>query len=99
MDTWKPISAPELEKLLHRQLADCSAAQVAAFETVRVDPYQVPIVRDGNVEKVFVVAQKGSEVMYYEDVEEGFNISRLTSDGAIAAPGFEQDELKFPGRC
>ena len=95
METWKPISASELKELLSRQLGDWSPEQVATFETVRVAPYQVPIVRNGNVEQVFVVARKGTEVMYYEDVEDGFNISQLTSDGAIAEPGFEQDELKW----
>jgi hypothetical protein len=95
METWKPISASELKELLRRQLGECSPEQVATFETVRVEPYQVPIVRNGSVEQVFVVARKGPQVMYYEDVEEGFNISKLTSDGAIAEPGFEQDELKW----
>lgn len=32
--------------------------------------------------------------MYYEDVEEGFNISRLDSSGTIANPGSEQWELR-----
>ena len=95
MEAWRPASASEIKELLSRQLKDCTSDELAAFEAYRVEPFQVPISRSGNTEAVFVVAQKGAEVMYYEDVEEGFNISRLTAEGVIAEPGYEQDELKW----
>ena len=76
-------------------MGECSPEQLAAFEAVRVEPYQVPIARNGGIEQVFVVARNGSKVMYYEDVEEGFNIAQLASDGSISRPGCEQDELKW----
>ena len=38
--------------------------------------------------------EHGASVVYYEDVEEGFNLSALASDGSISQPGFEQSELR-----
>jgi hypothetical protein len=95
MGTWEPISESELKELLARQLQDCDASLRATYEAYRVEPYQVPISRFGKWEQAFVVARKGLEVMYYEDVEEGFNLSRLTLEGSIMEPGYNQDELKF----
>jgi hypothetical protein len=94
MDTWQPIGAEELGGLLAAQFADCSADQKLLFERYRVSPYLVPITRLGKTEAVFVVAIAGEAVLYYEDVEEGFNISRLSPSGAIATSGFEQRELR-----
>lgn len=67
--------------------------QQKAFKQIRMAPRATPIVRGDNVESVFVVAERGNEVLYYEDVEEGVNVSPLDSDGVIANPGFEQWEL------
>jgi len=58
-----------------------------------VDPYFVSILRYGNREQVVVVAEKSGEVMYWEDVEEGFNISPVGSDGQILQHWCNQDDL------
>lgn len=94
MNTWQPITVEELNALIAEQLVDCSADQQEFFERFKVAPYLVPIARLGNTETVFVVAKAGDFVLYYEDVEEGFNISGLSPDGAIATPRCEQWELR-----
>ena len=86
MDTWQPVTVKELESLIAAHLADCSLDQQQL-------PRPTPIDRGGNIESVFAVAQARDLVMYYEDVEEGFNISPLSQEGAIASPGYEQWEL------
>lgn len=93
MDTWQPISAEELEALVVRQLSECSVEQKQFFEQCKVAPYLAKIERSGTVETVFVVARTGNIALYYEDVEEGFNISELHPDGSISNPGWEQWEL------
>jgi len=93
METWQPVTQEELESLLAAHLADCSPDEQRLFARCKVDPHLAPINRAGNIESVFVVARMRDLVMYYEDVEEGFNISLLSPDGAIASPGFEQWEL------
>lgn len=57
-------------------------------------PSASPIIRFGNTESVFVVADRRGVVIYYEDVEEGFNISLLAADGSIAKPRWEQWKLR-----
>jgi hypothetical protein len=94
MEAWEPISAAELTELLSRQLRDCEPELVAVFETYKIDPFRAPIDRYGREERVFVVARKGDEVMYFEDVEEGFNFSRISTDGKILEHWCNQDELK-----
>lgn len=94
METLQPMTQEELESLIAAQLDDCSPEEQRLFERCKLGPYLAPINRAGNIERVFVVAQAGDLVMYYEDVEAGFNISLLSPDGAIASPGFEQWELR-----
>jgi hypothetical protein len=94
MDTWQPISVEELETLIATQLADCSREQRQFFDRCKVVPHLAKIDRFGATETVFVVAKAGDLVLYYEDVEEGFNISPLLPDGSIASPGYEQWELR-----
>ena len=50
--------------------------------------------RYGLIEEVFIVAQRDNEVMYYEDIEDGFNYSPLDQNGKILKPWCNQDELK-----
>ncbi|WP_269792317.1 hypothetical protein [Stenotrophomonas sp. Iso1] len=94
MDTWQPISAEELDALVARQLSDCSIEQQRIFEQCKVVPYLAKIDRLGTVETVFVVAKAGNIALYYEDVEEGFNISDLLPDGTISSRACEQWELR-----
>ena len=94
MDTWQPISVEELEALIAAQLFDCSPEQRQLFDRCKISPHLTKIDRLGTTETVFVVARAGDLVMYYEDVEEGFNISSLLTDGSIASPGCEQWELR-----
>jgi hypothetical protein len=93
MDTWRPVTVEELDALVVEELAFCSPEQHQLFERCKVTPYPVAIDRQGKTETVFVVAKAGNTVLYYEDVEEGFNVSPLSHDGSIAAPGYEQWEL------
>ena len=95
MDTWEPISEGELVELVEHQLKECPPKLAALFEAHRVPPFRAPITRNGQVESVFVVARKGSEVMYFEDVEDGFNFSPLSPDGQILEHWCNQDELKY----
>jgi hypothetical protein len=91
---WKPISESELEALLDRELSNCTAEQQDIFARYRVAPYKVSIHRLGNLEEVFVVAELPTGVVYYEDVEEGFELDHLGADGAIPEQGCNQYELR-----
>lgn len=46
------------------------------------------------METVVVVARKGEEVIYWEDVEEGFNVSPIGEGRRILEHWCNQDELR-----
>jgi hypothetical protein len=93
METWRPITAAELDELIASQLLGCEPSIAAVFESYKVAPFAAPIERNGRIESVFVVARKDNEVMYYEDVEEGFNFSPISPDGRILEHWCNQDDL------
>ena len=94
MNDWKPITRQELDDLIAEQLAECSPEQAACFRKHRVEPHHAPLERYGKLEQVFVVAQRDDVVIYYEDVEDGFNLSPLGPDGRILQHWCNQDDLK-----
>ena len=93
MSEWNPTTLEELNKLVLDQLSVSSPDIRSIFERYRVVFYQSPIVRYGSHEYVYVVAQRGDEVIYYEDVERGFNISRIDVDKNILEHWCNQDDL------
>lgn len=92
--TWAPTTQTELESLIKAELEACSKEQKEIFVLYRVPLRKAQIVRCGKPEFIFIVAQRGDEVMYYEDVEEGFNISPLAGDGSIKEHWCNQDDLQ-----
>jgi hypothetical protein len=97
MASRKPITLENLQMLLNSELAVCSSADRTLFESRKVKPYvatiQCPYAQAP--EHVFVVARDGDIVMYYEDVEEGFNLSEVSSEEWIVEPGREQDTVSW----
>jgi hypothetical protein len=92
---WKAATLSQVGDIVKADLAKCDAEQMATFRQCSVEPYYAPIVRYGELGRVVIVARKSDEVMYWEDVEEGFNISPVGQDGVILEPGWKQDELRW----
>ena len=81
---WTPVSRTELEELIAADLADCSEEERAYFNAVAVEPSkwrQSPYGDDGG--GFWVVAIDGDRVLWYNDIEEGFNVSRFSARGTI----------------
>jgi len=72
---WKPATIDEVNGIVKTGLANCDEHQAAVFRQYAVEPYLAPILRHSNLEHVVVVARKANEVLYWEDVEEGFEVS------------------------
>ncbi|MDA1044609.1 MAG: hypothetical protein O3C57_05230 [Verrucomicrobia bacterium] len=87
------IPLPALEALIDEQLERCTPAQRETYRKLRVPIRPAPISRHGNIESVFIVAQRASEVMYYEDVEKGFNFSFIDARGTILHHWGNRDDL------
>ena len=93
MARWQPATIDEVKRIVIEDEGACSIDELEAFRRYAVDPYFASINRYGNSEHVVVVARKSEEVMYWEDVEEGFNISSTDATGAILEHYCNQDEL------
>lgn len=95
MEQWRPATVEEVKQIVHQDLKTFDDAQLAAFEKYSVKPYIAPIVRYGRNETVVVVARKQDQVIYWEDIEEGFNVSPINVEGKILEHWCNQDELAF----
>jgi len=95
MEEWQPATVREVKDIVERDLRTCDAEQAATFKKYAVEPYLAPIIRYGKPESVVVVARKEDEVIYWEDVEDGFNVSPVDSNGRILEHWCNQDELAF----
>jgi hypothetical protein len=93
MGEWRPIERGELEGIIREDLVACAPEQRAVFERCRMPLCKAPIERYGKLEYVFIVAQRGDEVMYFEDIDAGFNFSPLDAEGKILQHWSNQDEL------
>ena len=90
---WHPATTSEVVEIVEGDLATCDAEQLDTFRKYSVKPYLASILRYGNHESAVVVAKKAREVIYWEDIEEGFNLSPLGPDGEIVEHWCNQDEL------
>ena len=91
---WKPARIEEVKNIVETDLANCDDEQLAIFRQYAVEAYAAPILRYGAMDAVVIVARRGNEVIYWEDVEEGFNIAPIAEDGRILVHWCNQDELK-----
>ena len=95
IEEWRPATVQEVARIVDKDLRECDAEQIEAFKRYAVEPYLAPIVRYGKMESVVVIARRENEVIYWEDVEDGFNISPVGPDGRILEHCCNQDELGF----
>lgn len=93
--TWRAATIQEVEAIVATELADCDPAKLAIFRRYAVLPHYMPIMRSGQLEQVIVVARKDNEVMFWEDIEEGFEISTPSHEGIILDYGASQNNLSL----
>jgi hypothetical protein len=93
LDNWQPITIPELEAIVAAQLAACTPEQQAAFAAYRVPFYSIPLSRLEAIESALVVAELPTGLLYFEDVEEGFEIGTPGPGGVLPDQGCNQLEL------
>ncbi len=95
-ETWRPISRIEFDSLVALQEAALNEAQKAMLDKCRVEPWQAVIRRSemAGDERVWVVAVREQAVLYFDDVEWGWNFSSVSDEGRILSPGGRQCELE-----
>src|SRR6267154_6073203 len=95
MIEWEPISKTALEARIAQGRKRMSPAQLHLWDAVRIDPekwQQHPYGDNG--EGFWVVAIVGRTVLWYNDIEEGFNRSTYSAYGTIDDYLCNQDELE-----
>jgi hypothetical protein len=90
---WLEARVARVKSIVIEDLEACDVEQTAAFNKYAVEPYLAPIVRYGKMESVVVVARNGSEIIYWEDIEGGFNLSPVDSNDQILEHWCNQDGL------
>jgi hypothetical protein len=92
---WRPIGRKEFDSLVAEQEAALDWVQKAMLDACRVEPWQAVIRRSEQAgdETVWVIAEREGQVLYFDDVEWGWNFSEVDEEGRILRPGGRQNEL------
>jgi hypothetical protein len=95
---WSPISRAELASLVEAQLRDCPDEAAVLFRECAITPEKWSQSPWGNLGGGFwAVAVCGERVLWYNDIEDGFNVSRFDQRGIIPDDEYwcNQDPLKW----
>jgi len=96
MTAWKPITLLELQKQIENGVSKMTEQQIRMWEQIAVQPEKWHEIEYGNEGGGFwTVAVDGNQVVWYNDIEQGFNISIFSQYGYIDEYGAEQDELHW----
>ena len=96
MIEWEPISETALLGRIAQSRGRMSTAEARLWEAVRIQPekwQQHPYGDQGD--GFWVVGIIGSTVIWYNDIEDGFNRSRFSTFGTIDDYWCNQDELEI----
>lgn len=96
MSRWKPIDKEEFEKHYKEQYSSLTEVERKKFDPFRLEICNAKIKRSemNREESVFVIAKDKDGVLYFDDVEYGFNISRIDKRNIILDRGGSQYSLQ-----
>jgi hypothetical protein len=95
---WQPITRESLDEMIAQGLAEATLEERALFARTAVPPAKWQLSPWGDLGGGFwVVAVMDARVLWFNDIEDGFNVSRFTSWGVIASTEYwcNQDELRW----
>ena len=82
--TWEPISRELLFELIAKDLAEATAEERAKFSAAATSPAKWQLSPWGDLGGGFwVVAATDDRVLWYNDIEDGFNVSSFVTHGRI----------------
>ncbi len=96
MNAWRQINDEQFFRLFAEQYSVLNDDEKARFDKHSVSPWKALIRRseEAGDEQVLVVAQTKDGVLYFDDVEYGFNISGIDENRRVTTPGGSQNTLK-----
>ena len=93
---WEPITFDELSNEILKGEIQMNPKHLKFWNEIKINPKKWNEDEYGNEGNVFwVVAKFKNLVVYYNDIEEGFNISDFIEEGKIENYYAEQDELNI----
>ena len=93
---WTPITEVEIWDSINKSYERMSLEQKRLWETIKIEPQkwtQEPYGNEG--EGFWVVAIIGNNVVWFNDIEDGFNNSSYSEFGEINEYFCNQDELEW----
>jgi len=94
---WTPISIDKLELLILQAELNMDSKAFNLWNLIKVIPHKWQEKLFGNEGDGFwVVALFGNQIIYYNDIEDGFNISTFEIYGVIEQYICNQSELTVP---
>jgi hypothetical protein len=93
---WEPISRPALQERIAQGVARMTGAQLRLWRAIEIEPVkweQHPYGDPGG--GFWVVALIGRTVIWYNDIEDGFNRSAYSHFGVIDEYWCNHDELEL----
>jgi hypothetical protein len=91
--SWRPARKEEVEDLLSQGLETLSPSHRHQFERIRT-PIRSINVDDDPGQAVFAVAVVNGKLVYWSDIEEGWEVEEPTSADSIRSRGCNQFELR-----
>ncbi len=92
MTSWTPPTKGDVELLFAREIAELAPSHRARFEAIAVPLRPVPVF-DSPGESVYVVAEHQGRIIYWSDIEEGWECEMPNGSGGIDHRGSNQFEL------
>lgn len=93
---WKPISLNDLKNFILSGELELNDDQRKFWDLISIEPEKWKEMEYGNEGGGFwVVAIFGREIIWYNDIEEGFNISGYVTYGTISSYECSQSELNY----
>jgi len=85
-DEWEPITEAELLERIDAEETQMSAAERAEFAECRVALCRATVKQfnTDEVEQVFIVARRGTQAVFFDDVEDEFATGIADQNGAIS---------------
>jgi hypothetical protein len=96
MKTWEPITIVELQKEIKKGVLNMSLSQTELWKRISIYPEKWTENEFGKEGGGFwAVAIIDNQVIWYNDIEDGFNISSFSENGKIDEYWADQDELNW----
>jgi hypothetical protein len=96
MEEWQPISITELFEQIQKTEVELKGELLNFWELIKIEPKKWVEKKYGNEGGGFwVVGICGTRIIWYNDIEDGFNISEYKKYGQIEEYFCNQDELSW----